>query len=118
MKVSVNDQSLAEREESIERLRLLVAEGDRKIKLALTQLEESNMRTKELKDTEKEFIDKERENKLEISKLRVSLKNTEEYLDRSDMNKTQWEQENIRTQSKLEEQEEQIQACHARMARL
>merc|ERR1719445_3016397 len=59
MKVSMNDQSLAEKEESVEKFKVLVRDAERRVKELSTQLDETNQRRQALEDLEKEIRAKE-----------------------------------------------------------
>ena len=109
MKVSVNDQVLAEHEESNERLKLIISEDEKKMKSVLDQLNESNKRTNELQTLENEMIDKKREHKVEISRMTTHLKDMEEYLYQLEKDKAQLEKDNYKIKLTIEEKEEQIQ---------
>ena len=105
-KVSVNDQSLAEREESVEQLKVQVREADRKVKEVSHQLEDSNQRRLHLEEMEKDLRSKERRAKLDSSRLGGSLRDVEEELEKIQREKMLLGEEVNRLHSVLRDKEE------------
>jgi len=118
MKVSVSDQTLAEREESIERLTVMVREGERRMKEMASQLEESTIRRVELEDLEREWRARERKAKLDSSRLTDSLNEMEEELGRVEREKRISDEEICRLEAAGRVKEEQVQAAEARVSLL
>ena len=81
-KVSMNDESLAEKEESVEKFKVLVRSAEKKVKELSTQLDETNQRRQALEDLEKEIRAKEQKAKLDSSRLGGSLREVEEELEK------------------------------------
>merc|ERR550539_2278803 len=104
-KVSVNDQSLAEREENVEQLKVQVREAERKVKEVSHQLEDSNQRRLHLEEMEKDLRSKERRAKLDSSRLGGSLRDVEEELDKIQREKMLLGEEVNRLHSVLRDKE-------------
>ena len=108
-KVSVNDESLAEKEETVEKFKHLVREAERKVKDLSHQLEDSNQRRLLLEDVEKELRSKERRAKLDSSKLGGSLREVEEELEKVQREKMMLAEELNRLHAVVREKEDLLQ---------
>ena len=108
-KVSVNDESLAEKEESVERLKLMVRDAERKVKDFSSQLDDSNQRRLLLEDIEKELRSKEKRAKLDSSKLGGSLREAEEELEKVQREKFSLGEELGRLHTVVREKDEMFQ---------
>ena len=108
-KVSVNDESLAEKEESVERLKLMVRDAERKVKDFSSQLDDSNQRRLLLEDIEKELRSKEKRAKLDSSKLGGSLREAEEELEKVQREKFSLGEELGRLHTVVREKDEMLQ---------
>ena len=108
-KVSLNDQSLAEKEESVEKLKLMVRDAEKKVKDLSSQLDDTNEKRLLLEDVEKELRSKERRAKLDSSKLGGSLREAEEELEKVQREKLLLGQELGRLHTVVREKDEMLQ---------
>ena len=108
-KVSFNDQSLAEKEESVESFKSLVREAERKVKELSHQLDDSNQRRLMLEEMEKSLMASERRAKLDSSKLGGSLREVEEELEKVQREKLLLGEELTRLHSSLRDKDELLQ---------
>ena len=108
VKVSMNDQSLAEKEESVEKFKVQVREAERRVKDLSNQLDDSNQRRLDLEEREKELRSTERRAKLDSSRLGGSLREVEEELEKVRREKMLLGEEVSSLHSVLRDKEETI----------
>ena len=108
-KVSLNDQILAESEESVEKMKTSVRTGERRIRDLTGKLEDREHKISELQEFGKELRDKEAKTKVDLSLLDGSLRDMENDLEKCHKEKILMGDEINKLHISIREKEEQNQ---------